>query len=106
MEERKNGSESFGITTEIFSELKEQNKRLGGALKICIMAFSATIFLVVAGFLLYLYQYDFSGNVEQTGVYTLVDSQGNVISSDIDQNQLKEILNILNGESKGNEKEN
>ena len=97
---------SIGLTTEIFGELKEQNRRLSEVLKVSIKAFCFTVALIVAGFLIYLYQYDFSGNVEQTGVYTLVDSQGNVISSDIDQEQLKEILNILNGDNKSNQKEN
>lgn len=106
MEENKENIDSVGITTEIFRELKEQNKRLSEILKRCVTAFGATVLLIVAGFLIYLYQYDFSGNVEQTGVYTLVDSQGNVISSDIDQEQLKEILNVLNGYNKGNEKKN
>ena len=104
MEENKERFDSVGITTEIFRELKEQNKRLSEILKRCVTAFSVTVLLIVAGFLIYLYQYDFSGNVEQTGVYTLVDSQGNVISADIDQEQLKEILNVLNGYDKGDEK--
>lgn len=108
MEEKGNNNnlDSIGLTTEIFRELKEQNKRLAETLKVSIKAFCLTVALVVAGFLIYLYQYDFSGNVEQTGVYTLVDSQGNVISSDIDQEQLKEILSILNGNDKSNQKKN
>lgn len=106
MDEEKIKSDSIGLTTEIFRELKEQNKRLAGVLKTCIISFGAAMFLVVAGFLIYLYQYDFSGNVEQTGIYTLVDSQGNVISSDIDQDQLKEILNVLNGYDKGDKEKN
>lgn len=106
MDEEKAKCDSIGLTTEIFRELKEQNKRLATTLRTCIISFGVAIVLVVSGFLIYLYQYDFSGNVEQTGIYTLVDSQGNVISSDIDQDQLKEILSVLNGYDKGDKEKN
>ena len=62
----------------------------------------ASAIIIVAAFLLYLYQYDFTSTIEQTGIYTIVDSNGNVISSDIDQEQLKQILEIINGENKNN----
>ncbi len=60
----------------------------------------------IAGFIWYLNQYDFTSTVEQTGVYTLSDSQGNVISSDITPEQISEILEILDGEDEGDQKEN
>lgn len=82
-----------GLASDIFGELKLQNTRLFVALIMVIICWIGTI----AGFMLYLNQYDFTGKIEQTGVYTFSDSEGNVISSDIDAEQMKEILRIING---------
>lgn len=105
MEEKKEElkREEKSLAMELLEELKRQNKRLITALFIVISLWTATI----GAFLLYLNQYDFSNSVEQTGVYTFSDSQGNVISSDITAEQMKEILEVINnGENQSNEKEN
>lgn len=94
--------EEKGIAMELLGELKEQNKRL---IKI-VSCLLILVGLIVGGFLLYLYQYDFSGTIEQSGVYTLIDSSGNVISSDITPEQMENILKIINGENENNQKEN
>lgn len=94
--------EEKGIAMELLGELKTQNKRL---IRV-IAGLMVMIALIVGGFLLYLYQYDFSGTIEQSGVYTLVDSNGNVISSDITPDQMEEILKIINGKDENNEKKN
>lgn len=100
MEENKEElkKEDKSLAMELLEELKRQNKRLITALFIVIGLWTATIL----AFLLYLNQYDFSGSVEQTGVYTFSDSQGNVISSDITTEQMKEILEVINGENQSN----
>lgn len=85
-----------GIAMELLGELKTQNKRL---IRV-IAGLMVMISLIVGAFLLYLYQYDFSGTIEQSGVYTLIDSDGNVISSDITPEQMEDILKIINGENK------
>lgn len=90
--------EEKGIAMELLWELKTQNKRL---IKV-IAGLMVMISLIVGAFLLYLYQYDFSGTIEQSGVYTLIDSDGNVISSDITPEQMEDILKIINGENKDN----
>ena len=98
-----------GIAMEILGELKSQNERLMDFNKKLMNAIKWLIILtglIVGGFLLYIYQYDFSGTIEQSGVYTLVDSNGNVISSDITPEQMEDILKIINGENKNNQKEN
>ncbi len=98
-----NEKEDKGLAMEMLGELKEQLKRCYKIILILIAVLVAT----VAGFLLYLYQYDFTSTIEQTGVYTLIDSSGNVISSDITPDQINEILEIINnGENKGNQKPN
>lgn len=102
-------AEEKGIAMEILGELKSQNERLMDFNKKLMNAIKWLIILaglIVGGFLLYLYQYDFSGTIEQNGVYTLVDSSGNVISSDITPEQMEDILKIINGENKNNQKEN
>lgn len=49
-------------------------------------------------------QYDYTSVVETSGVYNLVDSQGNVITSDISQEDVIRILEELNnGEGSGNQ---
>lgn len=102
LKEKVSEQEEKGIAMELLGELKEQNKRL---IKI-VSGLLILVGLIVGGFLLYLYQYDFSGTIEQSGVYTLVDSNGNVISSDITPEQMEDILKIINGENESNQKEN
>lgn len=94
MENRDNVSEKEekGLAMEMLGELKAQLKRCYKIILILIAVVVAT----VAGFLLYLNQYDFESSIEQNGVYTLIDSQGNVISSDITPEQINEILEIIN----------
>lgn len=102
LKEKVSEQEEKGIAMELLGELKEQNKRL---IKI-VSGLLILVGLIVGGFLLYLYQYDFSGTIEQSGVYTLIDSSGNVISSDITPEQMEYILKIINGENENNQKEN
>lgn len=102
-------NEEKGIAMEILGELKRQNERLMDVNKKLIHGLYGLVILVgllVGGFLLYLWQYDFSGSIEQNGIYTLVDSDGNVISSDITPEQMEDILKIINGESKDNKEQN
>lgn len=84
--------EEKGLAMEMLGELKEQLKRCYKIILILI----ATVVATVTGFLLYLNQYDFESSIEQNGVYTLIDSQGNVISSDITPEQIEKILEIIN----------
>lgn len=49
-------------------------------------------------------QYDYVSSVETSGVYNLVDSEGNVITSDISPEDVTRILEELNnGEGPGNQ---
>lgn len=74
------------IVTGLLSELKAENIRkdvvIRGLIKV-ICGVVAAVLVVVAGFLLYLNQYDFGSTTTTTatGVYTLVDSQGNVVAT-------------------------
>lgn len=120
LKEEVSSKEEKGIAMEILGELKRQNERLvdinerqndrlveaSKSQSKTITKFVVLIGLIIAGFLIYLYQYDFSGSIEQNGIYTLVDSEGNVISSDITPEQMEDILKIINGKDENNQKEN
>lgn len=96
--------------TELIDLIKYQAKKWFTAF--CIMtgvaiASIAVTIAIVFRFVHYLDQYDFTGNIEQSGVYTLIDSSGNVISSDITPEDIEKIMEIINnGENENNKKEN
>ena len=94
MENRDNlkEKEDRGLAMEMLGELKEQSKRW---FRTCMVMVLVEV-LTIAGFIWYLYQYDFTSTIEQAGVYTLIDSSGNVISSDITPEQIESILEIIN----------
>lgn len=109
------------IATELLQELKEGNARkdaqitqlyknqmrifLGSLIAIC---------LIVSGFLLYLNQYDFSSteeySYEASGVYALIDSEGNVIAQDLTPEEIDRIMGVLaeygEGQGEGQEDQN
>lgn len=94
------------IVSNLLSELKSENARksklIHGLIKVvCGCVFS--IIVVIASFLWYLYQYDFTSTCTSTtsasGVYALVDSEGNVLAQDFTAEELQEIMKVINGES-------
>ena len=91
-EEKVTENEEKGLAMEMLGELKEQSKRW---FHTCLVMVLVEV-LTIAGFIWYLYQYDFTSTIEQSGVYTLIDSSGNVISSDITAEQIESILEIIN----------
>lgn len=93
--------EEKGIAMEILEELKRQNQ----GLRRIIVGLMFLVGFVIGCFLFYLYQYDFKGTIEQNGIYTLVDSDGNVIGSDITPEQMEDILKIINGKSEDNQEQ-
>ena len=108
------GDKTDFIATELLSELKEANARkdqrivnmYNNQLKITF-AFLVAIVAIVIGFLIYLNQYDFSSteeySYEATGVYALVDSEGNVIAQDLSPEEIENIMEVLSayGDSEG-----
>lgn len=62
-----------------------------------------SVVLIVFGFIFLWLQYDYVSTTEYSGVYNLVDSQGNVLTSDISPDDVIRILSTLNdGESQTN----
>lgn len=102
------------IVSELLSELKAENgrkerqiHRLNKTLAATVLASLVAVLLVVAGFLWYLNQYDFSATTTETvtaeGVYAIVDSEGNVIGSDFTAEEIQSLLEgVLDGDGEGN----
>lgn len=77
--------------------------------RMLLISFSAVIVLIVALFVFLWLQYDYVSVEEtsQTGVYVLSDSEGNVIASDADADQIIDLLKgVGNGESYSQEDAN
>lgn len=109
------------IVSELLSELKAENGRkdkqiqsLYKAIETITTVALCTVLLVVAGFLWYLNQYDFSATETVTetitaeGVYAIVDSAGNVISSDLTAEEIQALMHevIVDGDSNTNQNGN
>lgn len=99
------------IVSELLSELKAENERkerqihrLNKTLAVTVIAALIAVLLVVAGFLWYLNQYDFSATSTETitntaeGVYAIVDSDGNVIGSDFTAEEIQQFLEGVTGD--------
>lgn len=97
--DNENKNDEKGLAMEMLGEFKEQSKRW---FKVFWVMVGVEV-LTIAGFIWYLYQYDFTSTIEQTGIYTLTDSQGNVISSDITPEQAIEIMEIINNGNNQND---
>lgn len=65
-------------------------------LKYVVLGFAATIVLIVWAFVYLWLQYDYETTIDTSGVYNLVDSQGNVLTSDISPDDVVRILEALN----------
>lgn len=102
------------IATELLQELKESNARKDSLIAQqnknmlrVICGFLIVILAIVAGFLLYLNQYDFESTEETTydydatGVYALVDSEGNVIAQDLTPQEIESIMEVISNNGKG-----
>ena len=111
------------IVSELLSELKAENGRkdkqiqgLYKAIAIITTVALCTVLLVVAGFLWYLNQYDFSATETMTetitntaeGVYAIIDSEGNVISSDLTAEEIQTLMEevIVDGDSEHDPNQN
>lgn len=86
------------IATELLSELRLENDRKSKqlaqkdkTLKFIITLFLIVILSIVGVFIWYLNQYDFTSEQTVSGVYALVDSDGNVVAQDITPEEYKKI---------------
>ena len=75
-------------------------ERICRVLKILIISWGITLITAIGIFAYMWLQYDYVSTVDSTGVYCLVDSAGNVISSDITPEDIPTILEAIdNGEN-------
>lgn len=101
------------IVSELLSELKNENARKDNQIRSLYRTVAAVVasalvvvLLVVAGFLWYLNQYDFSATSTEVvtnsaeGVYAIIDSEGNVIGTDFTAEEIQQLLEgvIIDGE--------
>lgn len=95
------------IVSELIKELRDQNERkdkLSRNLLVALCGSLLGIVLIVVSFLLYLNQYDFTSSeiIEATGVYTLVDSEGNVVAQDLSPEDIEAIMEVIDGKDPSN----
>lgn len=109
------------IVSELISELKAQSERQSKTIRMLVKVVIGVVtgallvaLLITGGFLLYMNQYDFSEETTNTttttttktadGVYAIIDSEGNTVTSDLTPEQLQEMLEegvVTIGESNG-----
>lgn len=67
-------------------------------MKKIIFGFIVLIITIVGGFLFYINRVNngVHSNIDATGVYNLVDSEGNVIATDLTQEDIERIVKLLN----------
>ena len=87
------------IATELLSELRLENDRKSKliiqkdkTIKFIITLFLIVILSIVGVFIWYLNQYDFTSEQTVSGVYALVDSDGDVVAQDITPEEYKKIM--------------
>lgn len=93
---------------ELLSDARDNSKRWFKSFLAMVAVSLVELFVILAVvivFVWYLNQYDFKSSVEQNGVYTLIDSEGNVISSDISPEQIEQIMKIINNGKNQNDTE-
>lgn len=92
------------LASELLHELKLENERkdrqLVGLRKILIgtvVGALCAILLTVGVFIWYLNQYDFESTSTQiaSGVYAVVDSDGNIIASDLTPEDIQQCLEVI-----------
>lgn len=104
--EQKESNDVFAY--ELLSDARDNSKRWFKSFLAMVAVSLAELFVilsVVIAFVWYLNQYDFESSIEQNGVYTLIDSEGNVISSDISPEQIEQIMEIINNGKNQNDTE-
>lgn len=79
--EVKEENEKIPLAVEILQELKEQNRRLMRV----VYALLVTVVLIVGGFLVYMYQYDFSSydiNSNDGGNANFIGNDGDIYNGE------------------------
>lgn len=99
------------IVSELLAELKQENERKSKLLKqkekhffIYVVVSIIILLITVLAGIWYLNQYDFTSEQTVSGVYALVDSEGNVIAEDITPEEYDQLMEVIaNGEGNNQE---
>lgn len=90
------------IVSELLAELKEENERKSKLLvqkektiKFLVAIFLTVILAIVGVFIWYPNQYDFTSEQTVSGVYALVDSDGNVVAQDISPEDYERLMEVI-----------
>lgn len=109
IENESESENNMTLTKEIYHGFRILIEKL---LKIIVLAFAMCgLGFVAIAVICYIntwerLQYDYVATIEQTGVYTLIDSEGNVISADLDAEQIQKIMEVMNdGKDENNEEQ-
>lgn len=65
---------------------------------VCV-CWAVSLLLTVGAFVWLWLQYDYECSTEYSGVYNIVDSEGNVVSSDLSPEDVIRIMETLNGKN-------
>lgn len=77
-------------------------QRYINAIKWILIGAAITVVLIVGAFVALWMQYDYVSSAEYSGVYNVVDSEGNVVTSDLSPDDVIRIMQELNGAGKNN----
>jgi len=98
--------EQPAVVPYIVYEVAEQRHQIREKRKDYIMVFLVILLFIANMIWLYVFQsYDYSTTAEYSGIYNLVDSAGNVISSDITPDDITKIMDVLS-DGKGQDHQN
>lgn len=82
--------------------VKMREVRHSKDMRIMAICWALSVILMAAAFVFLWLQYDTVSTTELSGVYNLVDSEGNVVSSDLAPDDVIRIIQELNGEGTNN----
>lgn len=68
-----------------------------------VICWALSLIIAVVSFVWLWQQYDYESSTEYSGVYNIVDSEGNVVTSDLSPEDVIRIMETLNGKSEENQ---
>lgn len=88
--------ETHSLAMDMLKDYQLREKRSFVERLIILSLWTLSLIFTIGIFIWYLNQYDFISTVESTGVYNIVDGDGNIISADISPEHIEKILELIN----------
>lgn len=96
--------EVHSLAMDLLKDYRLREKRSFIERIVILILWTISLVFTIGIFIWYLNQYDFSTTIESTGVYSIVDGNGNIISSDIPPEKIETIMELIsNGKDKSNQ---